>query len=129
MSTIDASRLLMQMRSMALEAGARPPGADGLPGAPSVGSIGGAGAVGKAGAVGGAAPLDFGAVMKGALDRVNSMQQSASSMATQFEQGVPGIDIGRVMIEVQKAGLAFRATTEVRNRLVNAYQEIMNMPM
>jgi hypothetical protein len=67
---------------MALEAGVRPPGADGLPGGPSVGSIGGAGAVGKVGGAGGTAPLDFGAVMKGALDRVNGMQQNASTMAT-----------------------------------------------
>ncbi|RYG62881.1 flagellar hook-basal body complex protein FliE, partial [bacterium] len=34
-----------------------------------------------------------------------------------------------VMIESQKASVAFRAATEVRNRLVNAYQEIMNMPI
>lgn len=130
MSTIEATRLLAQMRSMALEAGVSPMGAGGATGLARSGAVGsplGAGQV--VGKSGGAENLDFGAVMRGALDRVNAMQQNAQGLATAFEQGVPGVDIAKVMIEVQKAGLAFRATTEVRNRLVNAYQEVMNMPL
>lgn len=57
------------------------------------------------------------------------MQQSATAAAQAFEAGAPNVDITGVMIEVQKAGLAFKAMTEVRNKLVNAYQEIMNMSM
>lgn len=124
MSTIEATRLLAQMRSMATEAGLPSAGVAGPHGL--VRPTGGVGAPGK---VGGAESMDFGAVMRGALDRVNAMQQEAQGLATAFEQGVPGVDIAKVMIEVQKAGLAFRATTEVRNRLVNAYQEVMNMPL
>jgi flagellar hook-basal body complex protein FliE len=48
---------------------------------------------------------------------------------TAFEKGVPGIELSTVMIESQKATVAFRAATEVRNRLVSAYQDIMNMPI
>jgi flagellar hook-basal body complex protein FliE len=48
---------------------------------------------------------------------------------TAFERGVPGVELSTVMIESQKASVAFRAATEVRNRLVSAYQEIMNMPI
>ena len=39
----------------------------------------------------------------------------------------PGVDLARVMIETQKSAVSFRALTEVRNRLVSAYQDIMNM--
>jgi flagellar hook-basal body complex protein FliE len=69
----------------------------------------------------------FANVMKQGLDQVNQAQQRASSLATQFERGVPGIELPQVMLEMQKASVAFRATTEVRNKLVEAYQQIMNM--
>jgi flagellar hook-basal body complex protein FliE len=77
----------------------------------------------------GATSVSFATVMKQGLDRVNAVQQSASTMASQFERGVPGVELSQVMLESQKASVAFRATVEVRNRLVSAYQEIMNMPI
>ena len=43
--------------------------------------------------------------------------------------GVAGVDLAQVMLETQKASVSFRALAEVRNRLVNVYQEIMNMPI
>ncbi len=49
--------------------------------------------------------------------------------AARFERGEPGLELSQVMLEANKAQVAFRATVEVRNRLVNAYQEIMNMPI
>ncbi|HEU4402299.1 MAG TPA: flagellar hook-basal body complex protein FliE [Candidatus Polarisedimenticolia bacterium] len=55
------------------------------------------------------------------------MQQKAESMASAFETGAKDVDIAQVMVEVQKASLAFRAMTEVRNKLVDAYREIMRM--
>ena len=71
----------------------------------------------------------FANVLKQGLDQVNQTQQSATDLATQFEHGVPGVELPQVMLEMQKANVSFRALTEVRNRLVNAYQEIMNMPI
>jgi flagellar hook-basal body complex protein FliE len=71
----------------------------------------------------------FANVLKQGLDQVNRTQQSADSLATQFERGVPGIELPQVMLEMQKANVSFRALTEVRNRFVSAYQEIMNMPI
>ena len=71
----------------------------------------------------------FANVLKKGLDQVHSAQQKSNGLATQFEQGVPGIELPQVMLEMQKASVSFRAVTEVRNRLVNAYQEIMNMPI
>jgi flagellar hook-basal body complex protein FliE len=72
---------------------------------------------------------EFSNLMKQGIDQVNQAQQSASSLATAFERGAPGVELPQVMLEMQKASVSFRALTEVRNRLVNAYQEIMNMPI
>ena len=71
----------------------------------------------------------FGTLLKQGIDAVNSSQQSASALTTAYERGAPGVDLASVMLESQKASVSFRALTEVRNRLVNAYQEIMNMPI
>ncbi|MBL8266933.1 flagellar hook-basal body complex protein FliE [Steroidobacter sp.] len=71
----------------------------------------------------------FANVMKQGLDSVNQAQSKASDLATKFEQGVPGVELPQVMLEMQKASVSFRAVTEVRNRFVSAYQEIMNMPI
>ena len=82
--------------------------------------------------VGGAvqAPANsFANVMRQGLDQVNQTQARAADLATQFERGVPGVELPQVMLEMQKASVSFRAITEVRNRFVNAYQEIMNMPI
>ena len=71
----------------------------------------------------------FANVMKQGLDSVNQAQSRAADLATKFEQGVPGVELPQVMLEMQKASVSFRAVTEVRNRFVSAYQEIMNMPI
>lgn len=85
-----------------------------------------------AGALNGAAQAPSGSfanVLKQGLDSVNQTQQRASSLATQFERGVPGVELPQVMLEMQKASVSFRAITEVRNKFVDAYQTIMNMPI
>ena len=71
----------------------------------------------------------FANVMKQGLDSVSQAQSKATDLATKFEQGVPGVELPQVMLEMQKASVSFRAVTEVRNRFVSAYQEIMNMPI
>jgi flagellar hook-basal body complex protein FliE len=75
------------------------------------------------------APSGFANLMKQGLDQVNQTQQRADNLATQFERGTPGIELPQVMLEMQKANVSFRAVTEVRNKMVSAYQEIMNMPI
>jgi flagellar hook-basal body complex protein FliE len=75
------------------------------------------------------APSSFANVLKQGLDSVSAQQQKASHMAAQFEQGVAGVELPQVMLEMQKASVSFRAVTEVRNKLVDAYQTIMNMPI
>jgi flagellar hook-basal body complex protein FliE len=85
--------------------------------------------LGGTGAAGAAAQPSFANVMRQGLDRVNEAQSRATNIATAFEKGTPGIELSQVMLETQKATVSFRAATEVRNRLVSAYQEIMNMPI
>ena len=76
-----------------------------------------------------AAPSEFANLLRGALEQVNQTQQHASDLATAFQRGTPGVDLPQVMIEAQKASVSFRALNEVRNRLISAYQDIMNMSL
>lgn len=75
------------------------------------------------------APESFANVLKRGLDSVSAAQEKAAHLAAQFEQGVAGVELPQVMLEMQKASVSFRAVTEVRNKLVDAYQTIMNMPI
>ncbi|HKT72885.1 MAG TPA: flagellar hook-basal body complex protein FliE [Steroidobacteraceae bacterium] len=72
-------------------------------------------------------PSQFANILKQGIDQVNGTEQRATQLATAFERGTPGVELPQVMLEMQKASVSFRALTEVRNRLVSAYQEIMNM--
>lgn len=80
-----------------------------------------------------AAPVDggstFGSTLENAIGQVNETQQTASAMKQSFEAGTGNASLAEVMIAAQKADLSFRAMTEVRNKLVTAYQDIMNMPV
>ena len=71
----------------------------------------------------------FGELLKASMDAVNQAQNTAQDMAAALERGQTNVSLPEVMIALQKASLSFQAMTEVRNRLVNAYQEIMNMPI
>jgi flagellar hook-basal body complex protein FliE len=106
MNEIDPNALLVQMRAMAARAGGMQPTseADKPDG-------------------------DFKVLLRQAVDNVNEQQQSAGRLAEAFERGDPNVDIAEVMIALQKANVSFQAITQVRNRLVSAYQDIMNMPI
>jgi flagellar hook-basal body complex protein FliE len=70
---------------------------------------------------------DFGAVLKASLDQVNQSQQGAQKLSQDFELGKGTADLNDVMIALQKANISFQAAIQVRNRLVSAYHDIMNM--
>ncbi len=76
-----------------------------------------------------ASRTEFADLMKQSVDKVNDTQMAASKLSSAFSAGDPNIDVTEVMIALQKAGVAFQAMTEVRNRLVSAYQDIMSMPV
>jgi flagellar hook-basal body complex protein FliE len=104
MNEINADSLIIQMRAMT----ARATGIEATP-------------------VSGAE--NFSAVLKSALSEVNAAQTKSRELATAFEHGAPHVELAEVMLAIQKANLAFQAVTQVRNRLVSAYQEVMNMPI
>ena len=116
MSNMEIDRVLAQIRSMSQTAKAG--------GVGGIGGAGGAGAKGVAGIDNGFAKL-----LKQGIDSVNAAQSKSTDLATKFERGVPGVELPQVMLEMQKANVSFRALTEVRNKFVDAYREIMNMPL
>ncbi len=70
---------------------------------------------------------DFSALLKSAVDEVNSAQMDAKQLTRQFEAGNPDVNLQDVVLSLQKASLSFQTMVQVRNKLVSAYQEIMNM--
>lgn len=85
-----------------------------------------AGAASGAGDAGGA---DFAAALKNAIDQVNQAQQSAQQMSQGFAAGDSNVNLQDVMVNLQKANLSFQQMVQVRNKLVTAYHDIMNMPV
>jgi flagellar hook-basal body complex protein FliE len=72
---------------------------------------------------------DFGALLKQSIDQVNEIQQEASAMREAFEKGEGDMDLAQVMIAAQKSSLSFEAMVQVRNKLIEAYKDVMNMPI
>lgn len=90
-------------------------------------------AAGKAGSLAGggeaaAGPAGFGEAMRSALSSVNDAQSQSSAMTEAYERGETA-DIAAVMLARQRSSIAFEATLQVRNRLLSAYKDIMNMPV
>lgn len=71
---------------------------------------------------------DFHQMFKAALTSVNEAQQASGRLTEQFVRGETK-DLVEVMVQMQKANVSMQALTQVRNRMVTAYQEIMNMPI
>ena len=72
---------------------------------------------------------DFAGLLAESVNKVNELQQTAGKLATSFEAGDQNVNLAQVMVSLEKSGLAFQAMTQVRNKLLSAYQEIMNMPV
>jgi flagellar hook-basal body complex protein FliE len=105
MSTFEINRVLAEMRALAAQAAGMAPTAS-------------------------AAPLDSGAQLKmSPAQAVNTLPPTPVASAPVSEAGAPQLNISSLMIELQKAGLGFKEIAEVRNKLVDAYREVMNMPI
>ncbi|OYY94321.1 MAG: flagellar hook-basal body complex protein FliE [Hydrogenophilales bacterium 28-61-23] len=70
---------------------------------------------------------DFATMLKSAIDEVNGAQMDAKQLTRQFETGEPEVNLQDVVLSLQKASLSFQTMVQVRNKLVSAYQEVMNM--
>jgi flagellar hook-basal body complex protein FliE len=108
MSQMEIDRVLAQIRSLSSQLG---------PGAP------------RPAATQASGPSEFANLLRQGIDQVNQSQQSANQLADAFARGAPGVQLPQVMVQMEKASVSFRALTEVRNRLISAYQDIMNMQM
>lgn len=111
---VDINQVLMQMRALKAET-------QGIP-------VGGADFNATQG-INPAEKSNFSDMMVKAIDTVNDSQKAASQLATRFEMGDPNVGITEVMIASQKASVSYEALTQVRNKLVKAYEDIMNMPV
>ncbi|MGB8712015.1 MAG: flagellar hook-basal body complex protein FliE [Onishia taeanensis] len=65
--------------------------------------------------------------LSSSLQRINEMQQTAASQRTAFLSGDNDVALNDVMVDMQKASVAFEMGVQVRNRLVTAYKDVMNM--
>ena len=73
--------------------------------------------------------VEFQSILSSAVDQVNSVQKHSNDLAEAFQLGDPNITLSQVVVASEKASVAFEAMTEVRNRLVSAYEDIMKMPI
>ncbi|WLI11094.1 MULTISPECIES: flagellar hook-basal body complex protein FliE [Pseudomonas] len=105
---IEFNRLMLDMRSMQMDAMSVPKSTAAVP------ELGGS---------------SFSDMLGQAVNKVNDTQQASSQLASAFEIGKSGVDLTDVMISSQKASVSFQALTQVRNKLVQAYQDIMQMPV
>lgn len=106
MSTINSQgieQLLQELNRMAAQAGGQSSSAEGAGG------------------------VEFGEALKAALEQVNAAQGEATQLQQEFDLNAPNVNLHEVMASLQKASLSFQTMVQVRNRLVSAYQEIMNM--
>ena len=66
--------------------------------------------------------------IKDALQEVNATQQTSKALRNAYERG-EDIPLTDVVMGLQKSSLAFEATLQIRNKVLKAYEEIMNMPV
>lgn len=71
--------------------------------------------------------VDFSDALKASLDQVNNAQLQADKLGQNFAMGDDKVSLSDVMISMQKANISFQTTIQVRNKLVSAYHDIMNM--
>ncbi len=71
----------------------------------------------------------FGRVMEAAMDKVSLTQAKAADLQNKFQLGDANTDLASVMLASSRAQVEFKGLVETRNRMVRAYQDIMNMPL
>jgi flagellar hook-basal body complex protein FliE len=127
MSQMEIDRVVSQMR--VLRAQVNGPSAQSIRPGELGALLPGPAGVGGASATSATNAMSFASVLRNGLERINEAQAQSSASQRAFERGDPGMDLPQVMIDMQKASIAFRGAVEVRNRMISAYQEIMNMPV
>ena len=110
-NSIDTNSLLLQLRAMARDAGI--PSTDKLSSEVSLE----------------ADKIEFSKILENSVQQVNGRSIEAKQLRESFEAGSPNVELADVMIAAQKDRISFEALTQVRNKMVAAYKEIMSMPL
>lgn len=71
--------------------------------------------------------VGFAGALKGALQSVSAAQNHATDLQREVQMENPAVSLEETMVAIQKAQIGFQATLHVRNRMVQAYTDIMNM--
>jgi flagellar hook-basal body complex protein FliE len=124
---IDSSRIeamMAQLKAVAQKPAGPASAADALGGA---GGIGGLGKASGADAAESSSKVSFSDALKASLQNVSNAQVQADDMGKKFAAGDDSVSLSDTMIAMQKASISFQATVQVRNKLVSAYHDIMNM--
>ncbi len=100
---MNVDQVLAQMRAMSIEAGSKPQETT--------------------------HEGEFSALLKQSIDAVNDTQKTSANMSKAFEVGDSSVSLAEVMVASQKANVSFQAMVQVRNKLVEAYKDVMNMPV
>jgi flagellar hook-basal body complex protein FliE len=88
----------------------------------------GSGLNGLNGSQGPQGPSGFGDLVRQTVDKVNANQMQATKIASAYERG-EGVPLTDVVLSMQKSSLSFEATLQVRNTVLKAYEDILNMPV
>lgn len=119
---IDSSRIEAMMAQ--LKAAATKPAAPAL----GPGGLGGLGGIGNVAPLNeGPSKVSFSDALKTSLEQVSNSQKTAEDLGNRFAMGDDSVSLSDTMIAMQKSNISFQATVQVRNKLVSAYHEIMNM--
>ncbi|CAM8656625.1 FliE Flagellar hook-basal body protein [Burkholderiales bacterium] len=70
----------------------------------------------------------FGEVVKSSISNVNDLQQRSADLRAAYEKG-ENVPLTDVVLSMQKSSLAFEATLQIRNKVMKAYEDILNMPV
>ena len=115
---VDVNRLLLEMRSLKAQTqafgntDAIKPAANGLGGPTTINN-----------------GPKFGDLMSQPVNKVSEVQNASSTMTNAYLKGDSSVDITDVMIASQKSSVAFESMVQVRNKFVDAYRDVMNMPI
>jgi len=121
---IDSSRIEAMMAQ--LKAAAQKSAGPASP-AEALGGLGGTTKLGAPDAAESSTKVSFSDALKASLQNVSNSQIQADEMGKKFAAGDDSVSLSDTMIAMQKASINFQATVQVRNKLVSAYHDIMNM--
>ncbi|MBW8900249.1 MAG: flagellar hook-basal body complex protein FliE [Massilia sp.] len=124
---IDSSRIeamMAQLKAAAQKPATATSAADVLGGGAGIGGLGKASGTDAAES---STKVSFSDALKASLQNVSNAQVQADDMGKKFAAGDDSVSLSDTMIAMQKASISFQATVQVRNKLVSAYHDIMNM--